>query len=212
MEITKNIKNSILGLIAGALLSGCAASKPFVSVAAYQDTRGMPTATIEAKASNLPFDTSLYSFMDIETEKENDKLKRPYGEIRLSKKAENELGIAVEYNRDFVLPKGITRLGAVYEPNLGKISKNLFLGVKYFPASTDNHGSQLGLYGKKIFNKGDFYIGGYWDYNFKPDKVVTDIQFGKRIKDNLYFVVEGRYNGFKKEKEGIGIGLEWKFK
>jgi hypothetical protein len=208
------IKNIIFSLLASVILSGCASSKHFVSVEGYRDTRGMNTATLSGGASNLPLGASLFGFIDVETEKQNkDNLKRPYGEIRLSKKAENGLGISAEYNRNFALPKGTTRLGFVCEPKLSKLCKDLFLGVKYFPTSSGNHGSQLGIYGKKTFNKGDFYIGGYWDYNFKPDKIVSDIQFGKRIKDNIYFIVEGRYNDFKnkKNKKGIGMGLEWKF-
>ena len=213
MKIIKNIRKGILGLLAVAILSGCTNSKHFVSVEGYRDIRGMNTATLSGGASNLPLETNLFGFIDIETEKQNqDNLKRPYGEIRLSKKTENGFGVAVEYNRNFALPKGVTRLGFVCEPKLNKLCNDLFVGIKYFPASTYNHGSQLGLYGKKTFNKGDFYIGGYWDYNFKPNKIVSDIQFGKRIKDNLYFIVEGRYNGFKdkKNRNGVGIGLEWK--
>jgi hypothetical protein len=72
---------------------------------------------------------------------------------------------------------------------------------------------QVAVYGRKEFKEGDIYIGGFFDYNFKPNKIVTEVQTGKRIADGLYFIVEGRYNGFlPEEKIGVGIGLEYQFK
>ena len=72
---------------------------------------------------------------------------------------------------------------------------------------------QLGTSGKVSFLDGDLTFDSFFDYNFKPGKVVTDLQVGYRLKDNLYVVIEGRYNGFlpRDQQLGAGPGLEWKF-
>lgn len=187
--------------------------KPFGKIAGYYDTRGKSTATLTLGATELPLGTKFFSFMDFATEKENpNNLTAPYSEFRLSKKANTGLGIAAEYNRDFSKPRGVTRVGLIYEPNLKSLLDNTFLGVKFYPASTHNHGMQVGLHGNKSFNDKDITLEGYLDYNLKPKKVVTDLQLGKKINGNLYGVIEGRYNAFMQENSfGAGIGLEWKF-
>ncbi len=186
--------------------------KPFGKIAAYYDTRGNPTGTLTFGASGLPLGTKFFSFMDLTTEKGNpDTLAPPYAEYRLSKRSKNGLGVAIEYNRDFSQPKGITRAGLSYEPGQDLIG-NAFLGIKFYPVATGNHGMQLGIYGNKNLRRGDLTLDGYLDYNFSPKKIVTDLQVGKRIKGGVYGVIEARYNGFlPKNSFGIGIGLEWKF-
>jgi len=70
---------------------------------------------------------------------------------------------------------------------------------------------QLGLYGNTSFRNG-ITLEGFLDYNFLSEKIVTELQFGKRITQDLYGVVEARYNGFRIEDPfSLGIGLEWKF-
>lgn len=217
MTLLEKIKNFVIGAELAAILTGCATThtnpKPFGKIAGYYDTRGKQTATLTIGASDLPLDTKFFSFMDVATEKDSlDNLTPPYGEFRLSKKSDIGLGAAVEYNRDFSKSNGITRLGLVYEPNIKDVLENTFLGLKFYPASTDDHGTQLGLYGNTSFRDGDITLDGYLDYNFTPKKIVIDLQFGKRIKGNLYGVLEARYNGFmEKDSFGLGIGLEWKF-
>ena len=214
MRLMQKIKNAILCLTLAATIAGCTTAKQSGSVSAYYDSRGKQTATVTGCAYDLPLDTKLFGFVEIETEKQNqDNLKKPYTELRLSKKAKNGLGVAAEYNKDFSLPDETTRLGLVYEPDLSDIVSSTNIGLKFYPVSSNNKGMQLGLYGKKSFNQGNIYVGGFLDYNFKPNKIVSEIQLGKRIADNLYFVVEGRYSGFiEKNNLGIAAGLEWKFK
>ena len=50
-------------------------------------------------------------------------------------------------------------------------------------------------------------LDGYFDYNLEPEKAITDLQIGKRLKSPLYFIVEGRYNGFRDDWSLAG-GLE----
>ena len=219
------IKNKLRRIIIASMI-GLASIIPFKQVqakvggygkfAGYYDNRDKPTATFTCGAYGLPLGSEFFGFVEMETEKDNlDNLKRPYTEACLSRKAKNGFGIAVEHDKDFVpLPSGITlpgvtRLGGMYE---FKNKSNELFGCKFYPAATQNNGMQVVLYGNKKFNKEDIVVDGFLDYNFKPGKIVTELQVGKRVKDTLYGVVEGRYSGFKaKEKTGVAAGLEWKF-
>jgi len=217
MGLIKKIKTLALGTVFAAFMAGNAHAKepkPSGKVAGYYDTRGKPTATLTLGASDLPLGTKFFSFMDFATEKDNlDHLTTPYGEFRLLKKADFGLGVVAEYNRDFSQDEGTTRAGFVFEPNLKQLLPNAFLGLKFYPASTHDHGIQLGVSGNVNFLDGDLTLDSFLDYNFKPGKVVTDLQIGYRLKDNLYAVIEGRYNGFlpKDQQLSAGPGLEWKF-
>lgn len=181
--------------------------------AGYYDSRKKPTATFTGGAYGLPLGSELFGFVEMETEKSN--LEKPYTELSLSKKSGIGLGVAVEYNRDFsplpngIILSGVTRLGVVYER---KNKKNELIGCKFYPAATQNNGMQAVFYGNKRFNKGDVVIDWFFDYNFKPREIVTELQVGKRLQEGLYWVVEGRYNGFKEsDSAGVGLGLEWRF-
>lgn len=213
MELLQKIKTLALGTVLATFITSNAHAepKPFGKVAGYYDTRGKPTATLTVGASDLPLGTKFFSFMDFATEKDN--LTAPYGEFRLSKKADMGLGVAAEYNRDLAQDEGTTRAGFIFELTLKELLPNTFLGMKFYPASTHDHGMQLGVNGNAHFFDGDLTLDSFFDYNFKSGKVVTDLQAGYRLRDNLYVVVEGRYNEFlpKDQQPSAGLGLEWKF-
>lgn len=217
MKLLQKIKRLALGTMLVASIAGNAYAeepKPFGKAAGYYDTRGKPTATLTLGASDLPLGTKFFSFMDFAAEKDNpDNLTAPYGEFRLSKKADFGLGVAGEYNRDFSKEDGTTRAGFVFEPNLRKLLPNTHFGMKFYPASTHDHGMQLGISGNASLLGGDLTLDGFLDYNFKPGEAVTDLQLGYRITGGLYGVVEGRYNGFlpREQQLGVGLGLEWRF-
>ncbi len=210
MTIYKKIKSVVAsGVLATTIaIGGCAETRPFGNLRAYHDARWNSDATLIAGASNLPLGAKLFTTTDVKMD--GDSIGDPYNETRLSKRGSYGFGAAIEYNRDFGKPKGATRLGAIYEPDLSKILDNTKIGLKFFPVSTQNKGIQLGLYGIKEF--GDNRIDGFLDYNFDPKKIVTEIQYGRKISENLYGIVEGRYNGLAKtDRSGIGIGLQWDF-
>lgn len=215
MSLIQKIKTLALGTVLAISSAGNAYAdpKPFGKVAGYYDTRGEPTATLTAGASDLPLGMKFFSFLDFATENDNlDNMTAPYGEFRFSRKADFGLGVAAEYNRDFSKDEGVTRAGFVFEPNLRRYLPHTSLGMKFYPVSTHDHGMQLGINGNTSFLDGDIILDGFFDYNFKPRKIVTDLQLGYRLKGNLYAVAEGRYNGFMEEDEvGTGLGLEWKF-
>lgn len=207
------LKKFIFGIGLSGALAGAKGADISSSISTYYDTRGMPSASITMNASKLPFGTTFFGFTDFFMNREdNSKFNNAYGEYKLSRPLLKGIGISTEYDRDFSLSKGIHRLGVSFEPNLSKIMKEGFFGISLYSLATENDGAQVVLYGNKNFRNGDIYIGGFLDYNFKPNNVVTEVQFGKRIKKDIYFVVEGRYNGFqKKDSFGVGVGLEIKF-
>ncbi len=221
----KTIRN--LALI-GSIIFGtsCANVKPWGRVSAYYDTRGMPTASLTGGALDLPLGAQSFGFMDIKTEKNHpDNLQNPYMEINLARKVslgnlgnrigkmfERSIGPIIEYNRDFNLPKGITRAGLVFEPDISQFANDTLVGINLYPIATENAGPQVVFYGTKGFNDRSWYVDGFFDYNFDPKKVVCEIQVGKRIYGDLNAIVEGRHNGFFEEQWGIGIGLEFVLK
>ena len=217
MKSLQKIKTLALGTVLTAFIASNAHAeepKPFGKTAGYYDTRAKPTATLTLGASDMPLGTKFFSFMDFATEKDNpNNLTAPYGEFRFSKKADFGLGVAAEYNRDVSQNEGTTRAGFIFDPDLRTFLPNAHLGLKLYPASTHGHGMQLGTSGNVSFLEGDLTIDSFLDYNFRPGKVVTDLQVGYRLKDNLYAVIEGRYNGFLPQDQqfGAGPGLEWKF-
>ena len=213
------IKNKLRQIIIASMI-GLASFIPFKQVQAkaggwgkvggYFDSRTHLNMVFTGGAFGLPYGMSLFGFADAETEENHlSWLKKPYVEVSLAKKTENGLGAAIEHNRDFNFNNGVTRVGLVYEPNLLKAG---VIGLNFYPLSTNNNGIQVVFYGNRSFRKGDIIFDGFFDYNFKPRKIVIEIQVGKRLDGNLYGVVEGRYNGFKeKGKSGVGVGLEWRF-
>ncbi len=220
MKLIQKIKAQVKALAFGTVLvtalAGTASATPstFGRIAGYYDTRGRPTATVTAGASELPLGINAFSFLDFATERDNlDNLIAPYGEIRFSRKADFGLGVAIEYNRDFSMEDGTTRIGFVFEPNLRVFLPHTFVGAKFYPVSTHDHGMQSGIYGGTHLLGGNLTLDGFLDYNFNAEKVVAELQAGYRIANDFYGVLEGRYNGFLPENQrvGAGVGLEWRF-
>ncbi len=224
----KLIRTALAALLA---LSGCAAPKASGKLAAYYDTRGMPTATITANASGLPVDARFFGFLDVEGDDgsgkgggdENAGLAKAYGEFRISRNVAYGIGPAIEHDREFLKQEGVTRPGILCEPPLTGMVESAFFGIKFYPASFPDHGARIGIYGGKQWNRGDITLDFWADYNFEwgaterggtitDGTFLSDVQLGKRLFDSVYFVVEGRYNGFNDEEPfSAGIGLEGRF-
>jgi hypothetical protein len=209
----KNLRKAFAGLLAAACLATAKSADISGDVNAYYDTRGYPDTTVNLYGHDLPGKTDFFGFVDSSGSREKPFDLNSYGEFKLSKNLLNSFGIAIEYDRDFSASHGIARAGILFEPKIPL--KDAFFNVTFYPVASHNDGTQLVLCGGKTFREGDYYIRGFCDLNFKSKGIVpfAEIQFGKRIKGNLYAVVEGRYNGFtKKDDFGIGVGLEWKFR
>lgn len=214
MKVFNKAKNFVAGLLVTASLAGnIKAANINGDVDIYHDIRGYPTLTINIYGSELPGKTNFFGFVDSFGSRKNPLKWSSYGEFKLSRNFWNELGAAVEYDRDSSVDYGITRAGISFEPKLS--IKDYSFGLTFYPFASHNDKMQLVLYGEKRFRKGESYVRGFMDLNFKDEGAIpfTEVQVGKRLKDNLYFVVEGRYNGFVKGKDsiGLGVGLEYKF-
>jgi len=201
-------KAALMVLLAGSVGDNAADFSPRFST--YYDSRGMPTASLTLSASKLPLKTDFFGFVDMYGKKNSlDGADSMYGEFKLSRRVLGNIGVAVEQNQDFLRPFGVTRLGLSYEPPM---VKDGFVGLTLYSFATQRDGAQLVVYGRKNFRKGDYYVEGFFDYNFKPGNVVSEIQVGKRLHKKLYGVIEGRHNGFMGDRAwGVGLGIEWNF-
>jgi hypothetical protein len=225
MKLFKN-----LALCGGMLLAGCIQTKPWGRAEFYYDTRGMSSATIRGGATDLPLGTDFFGFIDEFSKKDNlDNLQDPYLEAKLYRKIEigdknsflgRSFGPAVEYDRDFVLSRGIARLGLTFEPNLSQYVDDLFLGTNIYPFASENAGVQIGLYGFKGFLDRKFILDGFIDVNpqDRKPKIVTELLGGvsfmnvwEKLKD-FYMVSEVRYNDYLEDRFGVGFGLAVYFK
>ncbi|MFA4820073.1 MAG: hypothetical protein WC613_03905 [Candidatus Aenigmatarchaeota archaeon] len=194
-------------LIAGLALAGCvgcAASNKMLKSSGYYDTRGRVDGTVTA-AGELPSDARYYGFLDYGTSGMDSDINKAYGQFKVFKTASNGLGVSTEYNRDFFAPADTIRVGPMYKFAKGGDS----LTARFYPLATNNAGSQLALSGVKKF--GDNYVEGFFNYNFKPNNIVTEIQYRRRLVGDLFGVAEFRHNGYK-NSNGTGLGLEWKIK
>ncbi|HMQ10168.1 MAG TPA: hypothetical protein PKC21_05990 [Oligoflexia bacterium] len=56
------------------------------------------------------------------------------------------------------------------------------------------------------------YLSGFFDHNFSDNSTitVTEHQLGINFYKQLYVVAEYRYNGFLADKNGLGLGIEFK--
>ena len=204
------LKKVTLGLLLAGTVTGRSADF-FPRVGAYYDSRGMSTASFTVSASKLPLKSDFFGFVDVYGKKNSlEGADSVYGEFKLSRKVVGDFGVAVEQNQDFLKLFGVTRLGLLYEPQ--KVVNNGFVGVTVYPWATHHDGAQVVVYGRKNFREGDWYVEGFFDYNFKPEKVVSEVQVGRRLHKNLYAVIEARHNGFMgKNAWGVGLGLAWNF-
>ncbi len=216
-NVLKHIAAKVVAGIAAIVIQvESSAADWWGKTAAYYDTRGKPTVSLTGGASNLPLGADFFGFVDaIGGTEDKTKLDAVYGEFKLSKKLSLDVGAigpSVEYNRDFLQPRGVSRAGITFEPNLSRFCTNGFFGVTFYPFATHADGMQVVLYGGKSFKEGKYYVEGFFDYNFRPENVVSEVQLGRRLGKKWYAVVEGRHNGFIKGNEwGVGLGLEKKF-
>lgn len=93
-----------------------------------------------------------------------------------------------------------------------------FYAVTFFPVqfdSRDGHHEQIEhFYRMDLFPASlgkRAYLSGYADHNIGPGSPpwVTEHQIGIRLAGGLHAAVEYRYNGFLKDKNGLGLGLEY---
>jgi hypothetical protein len=202
------IKITLLAL--AALSSGCAGVVSSLKASAYYDTRELASGTITGSLTQPKHGTRFFGFTDLETESEFPR----YVEAQVSQRIVGRLGGIVEYNRDFNSPEGTVRFGGVVQLPLPAAWKNDRFTLKYTPLSTNSRGGQVSVAGTKALGP-DMSIDGFFDYNVRPGRpnaVVTDWQFGRRLKKSVFAVAEYRYSRLRPDRQGVGIGLEWRIK
>ncbi|MBI4444283.1 MAG: hypothetical protein HY645_00120 [Acidobacteria bacterium] len=195
-------------ILPGLLISlalGCRAVST-LKISGYNDTRGALTQTVTGSVAHPKAGTRLFGFYDLGAGKEGAR----YLEYQVSQPVYKKVGGVVEFNREYRSPRGTTRFGIIYPPSLPGFSGRDRWTIKLTPVSTNDFGAQFHFSGLKNFGQ-NTYVEGFFDYNMKPDRIVTEWQVGRRVSGNLFGIIEFRHSGFRREPRGIGVGLEWKF-
>ncbi len=187
-----------------AATSACANGRSTLKLDTYYETREKAGATLIGRTSDLPLELKLFGFTTVGAKSER------YLELQLSRGLVNGIGVITEFSENFASSSSTNRLGLVYEPPLPSAFQGDAFNLKYQPLSTNSRGQQFSFAGRKNFNP-KTYLEGYFDYNSKPDKIVSELQFGRNLTGNLFGVIEYRHNGFRTDPRGVSIGLEWKF-
>lgn len=173
----------------------------------YYDTRELATGTLTGTVIQPRLGTRLFGFQDYGPGPSGGR----YLEMVLSQPLYHGLGLLTEYNREFRNPRGTNRFGVMYQPKLSGPFRRDRLQLKMTPFSTHDVGSQWGFSGmKNLWRNG--LMEGYFEYNPKSDRVVTEWQYVHRIRKPFALLAEFRHNGMKRRSNGVGLGVEWTIK
>jgi hypothetical protein len=186
------------------LVAGCGTTST-VRLIDYYDTRQFATINLTGTVAHPEAGTRLYGFTDHGPGEQGPH----YLELQLSQPVYRGVGVITEYNREFKSPRGTNRLGFVYQPPLPAAFRRDRLAFKATPWSTHEFGTQLGMSASKGLGS-NAYLEGYFEYNTAPDKVVTEWQFGYRLRGPVFAVGEFRHSGIKAKTTGVAFGVEWK--
>ena len=204
----------------------------------YYDTRSFDIITNNTLI-DLPGGFEYFSFTNIFgpfNSADNFKLNRYYTEQNFRFKLYKNIPIAL--NLQWNSASNITdkirfgpRIRVDELPLINKFFKklNLIYAIAPFPLQIDHskgYDAQIEQFYRmqvlpKYF-KDRVYISGFADINFlygsdnpkHHNPSVTETQLGIRLINQVYAVLEYRYNGFlpSKKKNGLGLGLEYQFK
>lgn len=173
----------------------------------YWDTRGFPSTNVTGAIAQPTWGTRVFGFTDHGPAPNGPH----YLEIQATQVLYHGAGVITEYNREFRNPRGTVRTGFIFQPHLPERFRRDRLQFKATPMSSHEFGTQLGVSATKTFGP-NMLVEGYFEYNTKPDKAVSEWQFIRRLKKPISFVTEFRYNGQKRKTTGVAVGLEWTIK
>ncbi len=204
----------------------------------YYDTRSFDVITNNTLI-NLPYGLHYYSFTNLLgpfNSADSFTLNKYYTEqnIRLALHKNIPIELNVQWNSGSHLTDKIRfgpRIRVNDLPWIGKFFKklNLIYAIAPFPLQIDHskgYDAQIEQFYRmqvlpKYF-KDRVYISGFADINFlygsdnrtRHHPSVTETQLGVRLINQVYAVIEYRYNGFlpTNKRNGLGLGLEYLFK
>ncbi|MBI4424049.1 MAG: hypothetical protein HY554_10000 [Elusimicrobia bacterium] len=194
----------------------------------YYDTRDLNVLTINSDlrmTSRLEY-FSFVNYMNTARTSRNQDLAAYYTEQNLRWALPSELPFdlgaqfaSADGGKNDVLRAG-ARWRASSTPALSPFLKGLgvFFATTIFPVQFDHrdgyHWQIEHVYRVDLFPEAwgrRAYLSGYADHNLGPGRVpwVAEHQLGIRVAGSLHAVVEYRYNGFLRDKNGVGLGLEY---
>ena len=193
----------------------------------YWDSREFNTFAILTSASGLPYGFSFWGFTDLhgnqdDTDDSFDH-SRFFMEYRLSKVIDPDwifgitgLGFQAEYNDANGLNNNLARFGLTFKHVVPSFTERKgWLQWRGFPIETDGDGGQASLiYFMPLYER--LSLTGFADLNFSSgvsDRWVIEPALNFKISDQIWIVMEFRYNGFEDAAQGKdGKGLAGGFR
>ncbi len=201
--------------------------KTSASMSYYWDDRDFTTLNLLTSTTGLPYDFSIWGFIDLHGAHESSStdLSRYFIEYRLNRKIDAEwiggmdgLGFQAEFNDATGPENNLFRFGLTYRHSLPEIlGRKGWLQWRGFPYETDGSGQQASLiYFLPLHERA--WISGFADINFRQsqkDAWVIEPQLTYKLDDRFSLLLEYRYNEIEKglnlDGEGVAFGLEVSF-
>lgn len=202
--------------------------KTSASMSYYWDNRDFTTLNLLTSTTGLPYDFSIWGFIDLHGAHESSStdLSRYFIEYRLNRKIDPDwvggvdgLGFQAEFNDSEFLSNNLFRFGLTYRHSLPEIlGRKGWLQWRGFPYETDGSGQQASLiYFLPLHERA--WISGFADINFREsqkDVWVIEPQLTYKLDERFSLLVEYRFNGYEDlnpavEGDGVALGIEVSF-
>jgi hypothetical protein len=196
----------------------------------YFDSREYNNLTLMNGARKLPWDFSIWGFVDINGDQNRPskrfELTRYFIEYRLSREVDPNwvfgikgIRLETEYNGFNGRNNDLVRFGATFKRSFKLVNgRSHWIQWRFHPLESDGSGMQTSMiYFFSITPR--ISISGFADYNINSrtsNKWLAEPQLNFSLNKTFDLVVEGRYNGFEDQNpnlDGLGIagGLAVKF-
>ncbi len=213
---------------AGNIVKKSTPKKTSAIMSYYWDNRDFTTLNLLTSTTGLPYDFSIWGFIDLHGAHESSStdLSRYFIEYRLNRKIDPDwvggvdgLGFQAEFNDSEFLSNNLFRFGLTYRHSLPEIlGRKGWLQWRGFPYETDGSGQQASLiYFLPLHERA--WISGFADINFREsqkDVWVIEPQLTYKLDDRFSLLMEYRFNGYEDlnptvQGEGVALGMEVSF-
>ena len=201
--------------------------KTSASMSYYWDNRNFTTLNLLTSTSGLPYNLSIWGFIDLHGrhESESTDLSRYFIEYRLNRKIDPDwigglegLGFQAEFNDSEFPSNNLFRFGLTYRHSLPQfLGSKGWLQWRGFPYETDGSGQQASLiYFLPLHERA--WISGFADINLREsqsDVWVIEPQLTYQLNDRFSLLAEYRFNEFEENNgldgQGVAFGMEVRF-
>ena len=208
--IKQKIKKITSGVVltAAMLASSCTPESWSNVQPAYNMERNTPTIRVEGGSKSGK--VSVYSFMDMDTSKENSAdMENFYGEARVSYALNDVWALAIEYDTGNNCDD-LARAGVVITP---KTREGNFTMFKYYPVeTTGNKGQQLCAYtSQAITKKLDAILTAEFNFDSRTIYIEPELDFKPNKRTAIF--LQGRHFGSIDDRIKLQpvVGIKYNF-